>query len=109
MLRRQSQNRARHSRLPEAVERGVLGLGAEHGDGDRLHVAPRAGCARFQVREPREDRVARTPTGEPAVAEVHDPLQRVTALATEEDWRGGLLYRPPPQPSPNDAPVLPTA
>src|SRR5262249_61772129 len=38
--------------------------------------------------------------GHPAVCVAHDTLQRVGAVAGEEDWRGRLLGPPPPRHDP---------
>src|SRR6185503_16902301 len=97
-LRRQQEDRARDAGGGELVQDGLVGRRGEGGDADRLHVAARLGGALLEILHAGQHLFGRAAARVPAVAEVDDALQRVAALAAEEDRRVGLLRRLWPRP-----------
>src|SRR3989441_13298157 len=71
--------------------RSLVRRRGEGGDRDRLHVAPGLGRARLEVLQPLQHLLGSAAARVPAVAEVHHALQRVAALAAEQDRRVRLL------------------
>src|SRR5262249_14947657 len=86
------------ARLGVGLERSRLRLRAEDGRRDSLHVAAGLGRTFAEVLQRGQDDLRRTPPGEPAVAEIHDALEGVRALATQEHGRPRLLGRLGPGP-----------
>src|SRR5215471_8725755 len=99
-LGRQEEEGPGCSRLAEEIELCLLGWRRKDGHGDRLHVPALPGRDLPQLLVGVQSDLGAAAARKPAVAEIDHALQRVLALAAEQDGRMWLLGRLGPRPAP---------
>src|SRR5919198_1552546 len=87
----QTEDRPRDAGRLQRVQRGTLGRREEDGDGRRLRIAPRLLQPVAQLGNPLDRVLCRALDRHPAVAELHDAVERRRPVAADDDRRGWAL------------------